>query len=245
MKKIWHLDLGKTAYQPCWDFQLEVQGKIIAEKKAFQIGEFEEKDRLPDVLLFTEHPHVYTLGKSGKPSHLLASEEFLKTIEATFVPIDRGGDITYHGPGQLVGYPILDLNRHITDLHEYLRMLEEVIISVCDDYGFNAGRKQKLTGVWIGEEKICAMGVKASRWVTIHGFALNMNTNLSYFGHIVPCGITDKGVCSLQSLLGKPVDETEVKQKVLKHFSRIFSVEIEELNKFDFERRTAITCPTY
>jgi len=232
MKKLLHLDLGHQEYIPTWDFQLAVQAKIIQEKRAEQ-----KENRLEDVLLFVEHPHVYTLGKSGDAGNLLASEDFLKAVNATYVPIDRGGDITYHGPGQLVGYPILDLHRHFTDLHKYLRFLEEVMISVCADYGFEAGRKEKLTGVWVGEEKICALGVKASRWVTIHGFALNMNTNLDYFNYIVPCGITDKGVTSLQKILGRPVDEQEVQERVLAHFSRLFEVEIEAISKSELEKR--------
>jgi lipoyl(octanoyl) transferase len=229
MKKVLHVELGRMDYQACWDLQKQVQQKIMLEKRAKQLGEMNEDERLPDVLFFVEHPHVYTLGKSGDENHLLANDAFLKQIEATYVPIDRGGDITYHGPGQLVGYPILDLDRYFTDLHKYLRYLEEVMIQVCADYGYEAGRKEKLTGTWVGEEKICAMGVKCSRWVTLHGFALNMNTDLNYFNYIVPCGITDKGVTSLQKLIGKPVDEQEVKEKVLSQFAGLFEVEIEKI----------------
>ncbi|TNE70257.1 lipoyl(octanoyl) transferase LipB [bacterium] len=237
MKKVLHVDLGKIDYQACWDLQKQIQAKIMQEKRAFQKGLMQNEDRLPDVLLFVEHPHVYTLGKSGSESNLLANEAFLKQIEATYVPIDRGGDITYHGPGQLVGYPILDLDRYFTDLHKYLRYLEEIMIQVCADYGFDAGRKESLTGTWVGEEKICAMGVKCSRWVTLHGFALNMNPNLEYFNYIVPCGITDKGVTSLEKLSGKKVNEQDVKEKVLTHFSRLFEVEIEQITLQDLLSR--------
>lgn len=232
MNQLIYADLGKMEYQTCWDFQLAIQKKLINEKRlARQDLLPQHYERSKDVLLFVEHPHVYTLGKSGDSHHLLASESFLKQINATYVPIDRGGDITYHGPGQLVGYPILDLARYFTDLHKYLRFLEEVLILVCADYGFEASRKDKLTGVWIGNEKICALGLKCSRWVTLHGFAFNMNTDLSYFNHIVPCGITDKSVTSLKKLLGEPVDEYEVKERVLHHFAHQFEVEICTLSK--------------
>ncbi|KPP99588.1 MAG: lipoate-protein ligase LipB [Bacteroidetes bacterium HLUCCA01] len=180
----------------------------------------------PDVLLLVEHPHVYTLGKSGDPSHLLKTDEELESLQATYVKIDRGGDITYHGPGQIVGYPILDLDRYFTDIHKYLRYLEETIIRVCADYGLKAGRIDKLTGVWVGDAKICAFGIRCSRWVTMHGFALNVNTSLDYFGHIVPCGITDKAVTSLSEQLGRPVDEEEVKDRILHHFQDLFGAVI-------------------
>lgn len=205
-------------YREAWDLQASFQRKLIEEKLQVRIGAVID-DPSPDLLLFVEHPHVFTLGKSGDASHLLhASAEFVK--------IDRGGDITYHGPGQVVGYPILDLDRHYTDIHRYLRELEEVIIRVCGDYGITAGRESKLTGVWVDGAKICAMGIKCSRWVTMHGFALNVNTDLSYFGHIVPCGITDKPVTSLQALLGREVDPAEVKARILHHFSGIFNTRI-------------------
>jgi len=179
-----------------------------------------------DVLLFVEHPHVYTLGKSGDASHLLRSAEELVRLGATYEKIDRGGDITYHGPGQIVGYPILDLDRYFTDIHKYLRYLEEVIIRVCADYGIQAARVDKLTGVWVGEAKICAFGIRCSRWVTMHGFALNVNAQLDYFGHIVPCGISDKAVCSMASLLKHPVDETEVKSRIIHHFEDLFACKV-------------------
>jgi len=149
----------------------------------------------------------------------------LRQIEAEFVKIDRGGDITYHGPGQVVGYPILDLDRHFTDIHKYLRYLEEVMIRTCGDYGIEAGRIEGLTGVWVDQAKICAMGIKCSRWVTMHGFAFNVNTQLDYFGNIVPCGISDKAVTSLEQLLGRPVEMREVKERMLVHFGEVFDVE--------------------
>lgn len=190
----------------------------------------------PNFLLFCEHPHVYTLGKSGDESHLLMQESFLHTIGASFFKINRGGDITYHGPGQLVGYPIFDLENFFTDIHLYLRMLEEAIMRTCAHYGLMAGRIEGLTGVWIDPEsdnprKICAFGVKASRWISMHGFALNVNTDLSYFGHIVPCGIATKGVTSLQQELGHEVDLAEVKQRVLANLQELFQFNPEHVSR--------------
>ena len=179
---------------------------------------------LPDQLLLVEHPHVYTLGKSGDKAHLLKGLAELAAIDAEFVEIDRGGDITYHGPGQLVAYPILDLDRHFTDIHKYLRELEEVVILVCAEYGITAGRIEGLTGVWIGDQKICAFGIRSSRWVTMHGLALNVNSDLSYFGHIIPCGIEDKQVTSLQALLGREVSIAEVKEHLVRHFCERFDM---------------------
>ncbi len=219
-------DLGKASYQPTWDLQHAAQQSIIDEKRAEQKGEFEGV-RKNDALLFVEHPHVYTLGKSGAEENMLRSMAELLKLDAEFVKIDRGGDITYHGPGQIVGYPILDLDRHFTDIHKYLRFLEEVIIRVCGDYGFEAGRIDGLTGVWIGEEKIAAMGIRCSRWVTMHGFAFNVNTDLSYFNHIVPCGIDDKAVTSLQKLTGNEIDIQEAKERIVFHFQDVFDIRIE------------------
>tara|TARA_R110000868_G_scaffold306734_3_gene568076 strand:+ start:2689 stop:3411 length:723 start_codon:yes stop_codon:yes gene_type:complete len=227
MKKTIELyDLGKAPYQPTWDLQHEVQQSIISEKRAEQKGEF-NGFRKNDTLLFVEHPHVYTLGKSGAEENMLRSMAELLKLDAEFVKIDRGGDITYHGPGQIVGYPILDLDRYFTDIHKYLRFLEEVIIRVCGDYGFEAGRIEGLTGVWIGEEKIAAMGIRCSRWVTMHGFAFNVNTNLSYFQNIVPCGIQDKAVTSLQKLVGNEINMKEVKERIVLHFQDVFDVSLE------------------
>lgn len=227
LKTVELYDLGMASYQPVWDLQHELQQRIITEKRAEQKNEF-EGTRINDLLLFVEHPHVYTLGKSGAEEHMLRSMAELKDIDAEFVKIDRGGDITYHGPGQVVGYPILDLDRHFTDVHKYLRYLEEVIIRVCSDYGFEAGRIEGLTGVWVNEKKICAMGIRCSRWVTMHGFALNVNSDLSYFGHIVPCGIEDKAVTSLQDLLGEEVDLQKVKKRIAHHFGEVFGVEVSD-----------------
>lgn len=229
MKKTINLyDLGTASYQPVWDLQHKVQQKIIEEKRAEQKGAFEGR-RKKDALLFVEHPHVYTLGKSGDQENMLRSMLELQKLNAEFVKIDRGGDITYHGPGQMVGYPILDLDRHFTDIHKYLRFLEEVIIRVCSDYGFEAGRIEGLTGVWVGEEKIAAMGIRCSRWVTMHGFAFNVNTDLSYFNHIIPCGINDKKVTSLQKLTGNKMDVQEVKKRIVIHFQDVFDVKIKSI----------------
>ena len=219
-------DLGEGSYQPVWDLQHQVQQSIIGEKRAEQKGEF-DGIRKSDALLFVEHPHVYTLGKSGAEENMLRSMAELTNLHAEYVKIDRGGDITYHGPGQIVGYPILDLDRHFTDIHKYLRYLEEVLILVCADYGFEAGRIDGLTGVWIGNEKIAALGIRCSRWVTMHGFAFNVNTNLDYFNNIVPCGIQDKAVTSLQKLTGKEIDLNEVKERIVFHFENVFGVTIE------------------
>lgn len=218
-------DLGLKSYQPVWDLQHKVQQRIIDEKKLLRTGKF-EGDRKNDALIFVEHPHVYTLGKSGNEEHMLRSLLELQQLEAEFIKTNRGGDITYHGPGQIVGYPILDLDRHFTDIHKYLRFLEEVIIRVCSDYGFDAKRIDGFTGVWIGDQKICAMGIRCSRWVTMHGFALNVNTDVQYFNNIVPCGIEDKTVTSLEQLLGSKQDLTEVKKRIVKHFENVFEVSI-------------------
>lgn len=218
-------DLENGSYQQVWDAQRVVQDKLIEEKRAESKGEFEGV-RKKDALIFVEHPHVYTLGKSGAEENMLRSLLELQKLEAEFVKIDRGGDITYHGPGQIVGYPIMDLDRHFTDIHKYLRFLEEVLIRVCGDYDLEAGRIDGLTGVWIGEEKIAALGIRSSRWVTMHGFAFNVNTDLSYFGHIVPCGITDKAVTSLQAQLGQKMELAEVKERIVFHFEVVFGVQI-------------------
>ncbi|MDZ7806221.1 MAG: lipoyl(octanoyl) transferase LipB [Gracilimonas sp.] len=225
MKTIELYDLGQASYQPVWDLQKSVQQRLINEKRAEQKGEF-NGIRLNDLMLFVEHPHIYTLGKSGSKENLLRSMMELQQLDAEFLKIDRGGDITYHGPGQIVGYPILDLDRHFTDVHKYLRYLEEVMIKVCEDYEIKAHRIDGQTGVWVENEKICAMGIRCSRWVTMHGFALNVNTDLRYFNNIVPCGIDDKAVTSLQKILGKEIDAEDVKKKVVRHFEEVFEVTI-------------------
>tara|TARA_R110002012_G_scaffold57559_4_gene148518 strand:- start:1516 stop:2226 length:711 start_codon:yes stop_codon:yes gene_type:complete len=223
-------DLGSRDYKEVWDYQEKLFKEILDLKIRNRREELEL--RTPNYLLFVEHPHVYTLGKSGDMSNLLISEDQLKAKEATFYKINRGGDITYHGPGQIVGYPILDLENFFTDIHKYLRLLEETIILTLQDYNIKSERSPGETGVWLDvgtpfARKICAMGVRASRWVTMHGFAFNVNANLGYFDNIVPCGIKEKAVTSLNVELGQAkVDENEVKQKILTHFSNLFMAEI-------------------
>ncbi|MCD6066210.1 MAG: lipoate-protein ligase [Bacteroidetes bacterium] len=232
--KVAFRDLGTMDYKECWDFQEELFTKTVAQKTANR--ELPEEQQLPteNHLLFVEHPHVYTLGKSGDISHLLVSNEQLEEKHATYYKINRGGDITYHGPGQLVGYPILDLDNFFTDIHKYLRFLEEAIILTLKDYGIEAGRSSGETGVWLDAEdpvkarKICAMGVRCSRWVTMHGFGFNVNSDLDYFGNIIPCGIQDKAVTSMQKELGREVDMNEVKEKIKQYFSALFNCEIIE-----------------
>jgi lipoyl(octanoyl) transferase len=219
-------DLGLIDYQKAWDYQEEIFANTIQIKVNNRLHE-NEAIKTANFLLLCEHLHVYTLGKSGKPENLLVNEEQLNHLKATYYKINRGGDITYHGPGQLVGYPILDLDNFFTDIHKYLRFLEEAIINTCADYGVTAGRYPGYTGVWIDSDKtnarkICAMGVRCSRWVTMHGFAFNVNTNLDYFNHIVPCGIDDKAVTSLALELGHEINIDEVKKKFLSHFENIF-----------------------
>ncbi|MCH7408707.1 lipoyl(octanoyl) transferase LipB [Belliella sp. DSM 111904] len=232
-KKVKFLDLGKKDYKETWDFQEEIFAKTVTLKIENRKAGEENQQLTENYLLFVEHPHVYTLGKSGELSHLLLDEFALAEKGATFYKINRGGDITYHGPGQLVGYPILDLDNFFTDIHKYLRLLEEAIIMTLADYGIEAGRIDGLTGVWLDHvtqknpRKICALGVKSSRWVTMHGFAFNVNADLSYFGNIVPCGIADKAVTSMHMELDRPVDEQEVKDKVKKHIAALFEMELE------------------
>jgi lipoyl(octanoyl) transferase len=233
-RKVGFQHLGLMDYQAAWDYQTELFNAIVQHKLDNRRAEDAGLMPTPTAnhLLFVEHPHVYTLGKSGKAEHLLLDEQGLQEKEATYYHINRGGDITYHGPGQLVGYPILDLDNFTTDIHVYLRNIEEAIILTLADYGIDAGRIDKLTGVWIDYErqenprKICAIGVKTSRWVTMHGFAFNVNPDLSYFGNIVPCGISDKAVTSLAQELGFAPNMAEVSEKVLKYLSQIFEMEI-------------------
>ncbi len=218
--------LGHKDYHEAWALQRAVQARLIAAKRSLPPA------TLSHALLLVEHPPVFTLGKSGDRANLLLSEVRLAERGAELVPVDRGGDITFHGPGQLVGYPILDLDHFYTDIHRYLRELEEAIIGTCADYGLSAGRIDGRTGVWIGpdergpERKICAMGIRCSRWVTMHGFAFNMNTDLEWFNFIVPCGIADRGVTSLARELGGPVDEDEVAARFLRHFGKRFGVDL-------------------
>lgn len=231
-KKTQFIHLGLKDYKEAWDFQerlfKETVEQKIANRKSAQNDQIETKNHL----IFCEHPHVYTLGKSGDENHLLANKAFLKKKHASFYKINRGGDITYHGPGQIVGYPILDLDHFFTDIHKYLRFLEEAVIQTLKEYGMDSGRIKGLTGVWLDWEnekkakKICALGVRSSRWVTMHGFALNVNTNLEYFSYIVPCGIPEKAVTSLAKELGKEIDIKEVEEKLKRHLVKIFEMEL-------------------
>ncbi|MBO1885163.1 lipoyl(octanoyl) transferase LipB [Capnocytophaga sp. Marseille-Q4570] len=223
-------DLGTKDYKECWDYQEQLFQEIVAQKANNKTL----ATPLPtnNYFLFVEHPHVYTLGKSGHIENLLINEQALQDKGATFYKINRGGDITYHGPGQIVGYPILDLDNFFTDIHKYLRSLEEVIILTLADYGLKGERSEGETGVWIDvgtpfARKICAMGVRASRWVTMHGFALNVNTDLGYFDNIIPCGIRGKAVTSLNVELAKAtIPLAEVKERILLHFAEIFQTDL-------------------
>jgi len=223
-------DLGVMDYKAAWDYQESLFKDIVDMKIANRREGLNTET--PNYLLFVEHPHVYTLGKSGDLSNLLLSESQLVAKNAAYYKVNRGGDITYHGPGQIVGYPILDLENFFTDIHKYLRFLEEVMILTLADYGITGTRSDGETGVWLDvgtpfARKICAMGVRASRWVTMHGFALNVNANLGYFDNIIPCGIRGKAVTSLHVEMGVAhVDEKEVKEKILKYFSQLFEAEL-------------------
>ena len=222
-------DLGLIDYKKCWDYQEELFAEILAVKSANRKENKTEATK--NHLILCEHPHVYTLGKSGDEKNLLVNENYLKSRGATFHKINRGGDITYHGPGQIVGYPILDLDNFFTDIHKYLRFLEEAVILTLKEYGLASERSPGETGVWFDvgtpkARKICALGVKSSRWVTMHGFAFNVNSDLSYFGNIIPCGITDKSVTSLQQELGEKMNMEEVKNKVKLHLVDLFEMEI-------------------
>ncbi|WP_109302715.1 lipoyl(octanoyl) transferase LipB [Aquimarina sp. AU474] len=229
-KNIQVRELGSEDFGVTWEYQ----EKLFKEILDIKIKNRREDAGLetPNYFLYVEHPHVYTLGKSGDVSNLLLSEEQLKEKEATFYKINRGGDITYHGPGQIVGYPILDLDNFFTDIHKYLRFLEEMVILTLAEYGITGTRSKGETGVWLDVDtpfarKICAMGVRASRWVTMHGFALNVNADLGYFDNIIPCGIKGKAVTSLNVELGKEkIDIEEVKGKLLKHFRTLFEAKL-------------------
>jgi len=217
--------LGQVAYGPMWELQHKLQQCLIDAKRG------QPPEELSHLLLLLEHPPVYTLGKSGDVRHLLLAEEGLAARGASFYRIDRGGDITFHGPGQLVGYFLFDLDRFYRDLHRFLRALEEIIILTCADYGLVAGQIPGRTGVWIGpdsrgaERKICALGIRSSRWVTLHGLALNLNTDLSFFQHIVPCGIPDRGVTSFARELGYTCDEEGVRQHLRHHVETVFAAD--------------------
>jgi len=228
--KVFLRDLGLKDYKETWDYQESLFQRTVDLK--IKNRREETKLETPNHFLFVEHPHVYTLGKSGNQNNLLVNEAELEKKRAKFYKINRGGDITYHGPGQIVGYPILDLDNFFTDIHKYLRLLEEMVILTLAEYGLKGERSKGETGVWLDvgtpfARKICAMGVRASRWVTMHGFALNVNSDLGYFDLMIPCGIKDKAVTSLNVELGqKEVDLGEVKQKLLRHFETLFEAEI-------------------
>ena len=231
-KKVKFEELGLKNYMDAFEYQQGLMDKIIEIKtKNRDLPEEAEHEITPNYLLFVEHPHVYTLGKSGDEHNMLANEDKLKEIDATFVKTNRGGDITYHGFGQIVGYPILDLDNFKSDIHLYMRNLEEVIIRVIAEYGLKGERSVGETGVWLDvgkpyARKICALGVKTSKWVTMHGFALNVNTDLRYFEYIIPCGIKDKAVTSLKRELEREVNVEEVKEKIKKHFQDVFEAEL-------------------
>jgi lipoyl(octanoyl) transferase len=222
-KRVQVIELGLIDYAEAWAYQTRLFEQILAIKTQNRINP-DGGQQTPNFLLFCQHPHVYTLGKSGDEKNLLIQPAQMATIGATYHHTNRGGDITYHGPGQLVMYPVIDLENFFTDIHRYMRTLEEAVILTLADYGVAAGRIKGLTGVWLGEEanrnerKICALGVKTSRWVTLHGLALNVNTDLSFFEHIVPCGIAQKAVTSLRAELGHRVEEQQVAASLQQHF---------------------------
>ena len=228
-KKVLFKDLDLIDYKKCWDYQEKLFDDILLVKSTNR--KENKSDPTNNYLLFCEHPHVYTLGKSGDQKNLLVNTNYLKSRGATFYKSNRGGDITYHGPGQIVGYPILDLDNFFTDIHKYLRFLEEAVILTLKEFGVNGERSKGETGVWIDvgsneARKICALGVKSSRWVTMHGFAFNINTDLAYFNNIIPCGIIDKQVTSLKKELGKKLDIQVVKEKLKIHLTSLFKMEL-------------------
>jgi len=229
-KKVEFIDWGLIDYEQAWADQEKLFQDTVALKTQNRTNNTTLET--PNYLVFCEHPHVYTLGKSGHPENLLLDEKGLAEKHATYYKINRGGDITYHGPGQLVGYPILDLDNFFTDIHLYLRTLEEAVILTMKDYGIEAGRYPGFTGVWLDADnekarKICALGVRCSRWVTMHGFAFNVNADLDYFKNIIPCGIDDKAVTSMQHELGQALDMEEVKEKLKGHIAELFQMEIQ------------------
>ncbi len=233
--------LGLVDYRQAWDYQERLFKGIIDRKLANRHLPAAEQQPTPNYLLFCQHPHVYTLGKSGSEHNLLLDEHGLQARQAAYYKINRGGDITYHGPGQLVVYPILDLDNFFTDIHKYLRLLEEAVILTLAHYGLDGGRIERLTGVWLDYEqqqnprKICAMGVRSSRWVTMHGLALNVNTNLDYFNNIIPCGIDDKAVTSMQKELGRELDLDEVAAHLQQHIGRLFDMTLTETREISLD----------
>lgn len=235
-KEVLFQDLGLIDYKQCWDYQEQIFNKTIQQKIANRDLDIHHQTSTRNYLLFVEHPHVYTLGKSGDAAHLLINQEQLKEKEANYYKINRGGDITYHGPGQLVGYPILDLDHFFTDIHKYLRLLEETIIMTIAEYGVKGERSKGETGVWLDADnsfkarKICAFGVRCSRWVTMHGWGFNVNADLNYFQNIIPCGIHNKAVTSLNKEVGQDLNLNEVKQKLKKNFCTLFECKLIENN---------------
>lgn len=230
MQKVVLRDIGLIDYQEAWDYQQSLFDKEVNRKLEERHFPAEEQSAPNHTFIFCEHPHVYTLGKSGSEENLLINANKRQELGIQYYKINRGGDITYHGPGQIVGYPIFDLDHFFTDIHKYLRYLEEAVILTIAEYGLKGERSEKETGVWLDVDKptarkICALGMKASRWVTMHGFAFNVNTDLSYFNHIVPCGIDDKDVTSMERELGEKVDINEVKDKLKQHLATLFNIE--------------------
>ncbi|MEQ9412776.1 MAG: lipoyl(octanoyl) transferase LipB [Cyclobacteriaceae bacterium] len=231
-RKTQFIDLGLKEYSQAWDYQTKLFEQILEVKKKNRDLPDTEQSLTSNYLIFCEHPHVYTLGKSGDEKNLLIPKEKLGDINATYFHINRGGDITYHGPGQIVVYPVIDMENFFTDIHKYMRLLEEAVILTLKEFGIAAGRIKGLTGAWLDPEdaeksrKICALGVKTSRWVKLHGLAFNVNTNLDYFKHIVPCGIDDKAVTSMASELGVTQDMRQVKKSLLNNIVSLFEMEI-------------------
>jgi lipoyl(octanoyl) transferase len=233
-RKTKFIHLGLADYKQAWDFQTRLFEEILAIKKRNREVDGAAQEETPNYLIFCEHPHVYTLGKSGKETNLLIDPEKLQAIGATYYHINRGGDITYHGPGQIVCYPVLDLENFFTDIHQYMRLLEEAVIQTCARSGIHAGRIKGLTGVWVDPEneisarKICALGVKTSRWVTMHGLAFNVNTDLAYFNNIIPCGIDNKAVTSVAYELQAPQNMSLLEQQLKQHLVELFGLELHD-----------------
>lgn len=221
--QIYSIDFGLTNFSDLWELQ-------------HKINFYKQKNKSNDLLMFTEHKNVYTLGRGGDRNHLLISKEDMMRNKIEYFEIDRGGDLTYHGPGQLVCYPIIDLNNFYLDTHRYLRDLEEVIIRTLKSYGIESGRDEEYTGVWVKEEKICSIGIKVSRWITMHGLAFNVNNELGYFEKIIPCGIFHKGMTSMKRILGKEADMNEVKNRIIKNFEEVFGVTITKIDEKELSR---------
>ncbi len=229
-REVKFIDLGLRDYKEVWEMQEQLFAESVKIKIENRKRDSNQQEQIPNYLIFCEHPHVYTIGKSGDQKNILIQDGDLSKVNAKYYKINRGGDITYHGPGQVVGYPILDLDNFFTDIHKYLRYLEEAVIKTLVNYNIKAGRIDGWTGVWVNHEnhdacrKICAIGVRTSRWVTMHGFALNVNTNLNYFNNIIPCGIEDKDVTSMAAELGKDIDIKEIHQLLRNHLADLFEI---------------------